>query len=124
MFLNRFLASAFALVGCASAAVIPNNDGFPKPNAQQLISIAKVAGGLLPNVPLPTKLGPGSKTTFQLIAFNELFEVAFFDSLLQNVTRGVEGYKINAHIDKITKILTTVRAVRFAAENTYFLCIS
>ncbi|XWW97969.1 hypothetical protein V2A60_005965 [Cordyceps javanica] len=99
-----------ALLGCVSAAAIPSNDGFPNPNAQQSLSIAKDAGGLLPNVPLPTKLGPGSKTTFQLIAFNELFEVAFFDSLLQNVTKGVEGYKINAHADKITKILTTVRA--------------
>lgn len=113
MLFIKSLSSVAALLGCASAAVIPNNDGFPKPNAQQQLSIAKDAGGLLPNVALPTKLGPGSKTTFQLIAFNELFEIAFFDSLLTNVTRGVEGFKINTHVDKITKILNTVRAVRF-----------
>ncbi|KAM3507426.1 hypothetical protein MY11210_007150 [Beauveria gryllotalpidicola] len=74
MFLNRYLTSILGLLGCVSAAVIPNNDGFPKPNAQQQIAIAKAAGGLLPNVKLPTKLG------------------------------------INMHVDKITKILTTVRA--------------
>ncbi|KAJ3497797.1 hypothetical protein NLG97_g1621 [Lecanicillium saksenae] len=110
MIFNTLLPSILGMLWCASAVVIPSNDGFPKPNAQQQLSIAKDAGGLLPNVPLPTKLGPGSKTTFQLIAFNELFEIAFFDSLLTNVTKGVEGYKINNHIDKITKILTTVRA--------------
>nr|AFK23388.1 later sexual development protein [Cordyceps militaris] len=111
MVLSRSLALVLALLGAVSAAVIPNNDGFPKPDAQQSLTIAKAAGGLLPNLPLPTTLGAGSKTTFQLIAFNELFEVAFFDSLLQNVTTGVEGYKILSNVEKITKILTTVRAV-------------
>ncbi|EGX89768.1 late sexual development protein [Cordyceps militaris CM01] len=110
MLLQRSWALLLALLGCASGAAIPSNDGFPSPSTQQQLSIAKDAGGLLPNVPLPTKLGPGSKTTFQLIAFNELFEVAFFDSLLQNITQGVEGYKIKAHKEKITKIVTTVRA--------------
>ncbi|KAM3447886.1 hypothetical protein MY3296_008302 [Beauveria thailandica] len=110
MFLEKSFTSIIGLLGCVSAAVIPNNDGFPKPNAQQQIAIAKAAGGLLPNVKLPTKLGPGSTTTFQLIAFNELFEVAFFNSLLSNITNRVEGYRINTHVDKITEILTTVRA--------------
>ncbi|KAM0664400.1 hypothetical protein ACQRIU_006982 [Beauveria bassiana] len=110
MLLCGSLASILSLLGGVLAAVIANRDSFPKPNAQQSLSIAKDAGGLLSNVPLPTKLGPGSKTTFQLIAFTELIEVAFFNSLLQNVTKGIEGYKVNAHSEKITKILTTVRA--------------
>ncbi|OAA57332.1 late sexual development protein [Cordyceps fumosorosea ARSEF 2679] len=110
MLLCRSCVPIIGLLGAVSAAVIPNNDGFPKPDTQQSLSLAKEAGGLLPNVPLPTKLGPGSKTTFQLIAFNELFETAFFDSLLQNVTKGVQGYKVEQHGEKITKILTTVRA--------------
>ncbi|KAM3498522.1 hypothetical protein MY10362_008161 [Beauveria mimosiformis] len=110
MLLNKPLTSILGLLGCVSAAVIPNNDGFPEPSAQQQIAIAKAAGGLLPNVKLPTKLGPGSTTTFQLIAFNELFEVAFFNSLLKNITNHVEGYRVNTHVDRITEILTTVRA--------------
>lgn len=105
------IVSALAFLGSASAAAIPNNDGFPTPNADQQIVIAKQAGGLLPNVPLPTKLGPGSTTTFQLIAFNELFEIAFFSSLLQNITNEVDGFKLSRHSDKLTKIITTVLAV-------------
>lgn len=111
MFSKKIATSIFALLGSASAVAIPNNDGFPSPNADQLVSIAKQAGGSLPNVALPDHLGAASKTTFQLIAFNELFESAFFDSLLKNVTNGVEGFVIGNHNDKLIKILTTIRAV-------------
>ncbi|OAA69731.1 late sexual development protein [Cordyceps fumosorosea ARSEF 2679] len=110
MLLCRSLAPILILLGGVSAAIIPNNDSFLKPNTQQVLSIAKEAGGLLPNLPLPTKLGPGSRTTFQLIAFTELVEVAFFNSLVQNVTKGNKGYEINGHVENITKILTTIQA--------------
>ena len=31
-------------------------------------------------------------TTLQIIAYNEIFEVAYFSSLLSNVTNNVTGY--------------------------------
>jgi hypothetical protein len=51
-----------------------------------------------------------SATTFQAIAFGELFEVAYFTSLLNNITDNVSGYEIGsgavrgAVIDAITAI--------------------
>lgn len=104
-------ASFLTLLGYVSAVAIPCNDGFPNPNADQQVAIAKEAGGLLPNVDLPTKLGPASIITFQLIRFNELFETAFFDSLIANVTKEIDGFKVHQHKDKLLKILTAIRAV-------------
>ena len=37
-----------------------------------------------------------SATTFQAIAFGELFEVAYFTSLLNNITNNVPGYEIGS----------------------------
>jgi hypothetical protein len=37
-----------------------------------------------------------SATTFQAIAFGELFEVAYFTSLLNNITNNVSGYEIGS----------------------------
>ena len=51
-----------------------------------------------------------SATTFQAIAFGELFEVAYFTSLLNNITDNVQGYEIGsgavrgAVIDALTAI--------------------
>lgn len=49
----------------------------------------------------------------KLIAFNELFEVAYFNDLLLNVTNNVPGYEIeNADERKfVIKVLTAVLAV-------------
>lgn len=112
MLFTKSTASLLALAGSVSAAAIPSNDGFPNPSADQKLAIAKQAGGLLPSIDLPTKLGPASTTTFQLIRFNELFETAFYDSLITNVTKGVDGFKVHQHKDKLLKILTTIRDVR------------
>lgn len=56
---------------------------------------------------------PDAITTLQVIAYNEIFEVAFFSSLLNNVTHCVEGYTDLAGLDKdyVTQILTQVIAV-------------
>ncbi|GJN71055.1 late sexual development protein [Purpureocillium lilacinum] len=97
------------LLGVALGAAIPNNDGFPAPNDQQKLGIAVQAGGLLPNTPPPTSLGAGSATAFQLIAFNELFETAYFGSLVQNISAGVEGYQAE-NKDELVKIFSTVLA--------------
>lgn len=90
--------------------MIPNNDGFPTPSDAQLREISLQAGGQLPGGPLPNNLGPGSKTAFQLIAFNELFETAFFSSLLYNVTENVHGYETDAK-ESVVKVLSAVLAV-------------
>lgn len=103
--------SLLGLLGLVTGAAVPNNDGFPMPNKDQQVTLAKQAGGKLPNVALPKKLGPGSTTAFQLIAFNELFETAYFDSLLQNITNGVQGYEAD-NKEELIKIFSTVRAVR------------
>jgi hypothetical protein len=50
------------------------------------------AHGTLPNGPLSKTLQPGDETIFELIAFNEFFEVAFFTSLLNNITHHVPGF--------------------------------
>ena len=115
MLVSSILASA-ALLGPVAGLVakraydIPSNDGFPKPNDQQVVTIAQQAGGKVPGGPLSTTLGAGSVTAFQLIAFNELFETAFFSSLLHNVTENVPGYEPDDKGEIVT-ILKTVLAV-------------
>ena len=81
----------------ASAAPTPFNpfplpNGFPNPSQSQLADIQKAAGGTLPNGPLPPTLKDDASTTLNLIALNELFEVAYFTQLLANVTQKVPGY--------------------------------
>jgi hypothetical protein len=102
--------STTLFLGSVWGATIPNNDGFPEPNDQQKLAIGQQANGLLPNSPLPSSLGEGSTTAFQLIAFNELFETAYFSSILQNITDGVEGFQAE-NKDELIKVFTTVRAV-------------
>lgn len=102
--------SLLGLLGLATGAAVPTNDGFPMPSMDQQVALAKQAGGKLPNVALPKELGPGSTTAFQLIAFNELFETAYFGSLLQNVTDSVQGYEAD-NKQELMRIFSTVRAV-------------
>jgi hypothetical protein len=91
----------------------PAPDGFPNPNAQQLLGIEKLAGGTLSNAPPPAKLANSSLTAFQAIAFGENFEVAYFSSLLNNVTHGMAGYECYGHFEKqeLANVLETVVAV-------------
>lgn len=115
--LSLLSAATAVLAGVAVAAPtakrsfsVPSDNGFPSPNAQQLLTIENEADGTLSNAPPPGKLANSSLTAFQLIAFNENFEVAFFNSLLQNVSNCVPGYE---HGDKpgLISVLKTVIAV-------------
>lgn len=106
-----------SLSGLAAGAVlpratVPSDNGFPMPNDQQKIAIAQQAGGLLPNSPPATSLGAGTTTAFQLIAFNELFETAYFSSLAQNISDKVPGYD-NVPAGALNEINTVV-AVSYA----------
>lgn len=86
------------------------SDGFPSPNPQQLQGIQNNADGTLSNAPPPPKLANSSLAAFQLIAYNENFEVAYFKSLLQNVTECSDGFE-SEHKDELVKVLTKVVAV-------------
>jgi hypothetical protein len=101
MIWSKIVAPA-AIVGAASARKVarafgePTENGFPNPNDQQVLAIAQQAGGKLPNAPPATSVGDGTATAFQLIAFNELFEVSYFTSLINNITSNAPGYQAPA----------------------------
>ncbi|KAF5667623.1 hypothetical protein FHETE_5681 [Fusarium heterosporum] len=114
-FSTLFVSSG--LIGSALAGLlprsfkVPSSDGFPSPSTEQLQQIAIQAGGKLPGAPLPTSLGDGSTVAFQLIAFNELFETAYFNSLLKNVTESISGYELDGEeLEGAKKIIKTVLA--------------
>ena len=86
------LLALSASVTAAPFNPFPLPDGFPNPSPTQLAEIETLAQGTLPNGPLPTSLKSTGVTTLQLIALNEIFEVAYFTSLLSNVTNNVTGY--------------------------------
>jgi len=101
-----------ALLGSVIAWPQLPQDGFPNPNAQQLMAIEQTAQGTPPNGPPPS---PGSVsqqgiTNFQLINFNENFEVAFFNSLVYNITNNVAGYNFSDPQEK-SFVLASLKAV-------------
>ncbi|KAG8526641.1 uncharacterized protein KY384_008070 [Bacidia gigantensis] len=85
------LSAALPLI-VASPVQFPLPDGFPNPSADQVVAIQQKAGGSLPGGPLPASLQPNGVTALKLIALNEIFEVAYFTSLLYNITHEVAGY--------------------------------
>ncbi|KAJ0107155.1 hypothetical protein J7T55_014685 [Diaporthe amygdali] len=122
MYYAYILNSVVALAGIAIAAPaiprsynIPASDGFPSPNPDQLATIQQKAGGQLPNGPPPPKLESSSLTAFQLILFNENFEVAYFSSLLENVTNNASGYQVDDH-QKRAELLSALEAVKAQEE--------
>jgi hypothetical protein len=88
------------------------NDGFPNPNSQQLQIIEDLAHGTLPNGPPPPSLSEQGGINFQFLQFNEEFEVAFFASLLHNITTNVPGYEIKDSDQQkfIIEVITAVLA--------------
>lgn len=77
----------------------PLANGFPNiaNPSDQLNQIQQDARGTLPkaapNAPAPATPQPDSLTSLGFIAFNELFEVAFFTELFNNVTTGASGFR-------------------------------
>lgn len=120
-----------ALAGLALAAPAiprsysaPTDDGFPNPSAAQLATIEQKADGQLSNAPPPPKLAGSSLTAFQLIAFNENFEVAYFSSLIENVTNNVPGYSLDSpnKNDELLSVLKTVKAVSWLLVSSVMTC--
>jgi hypothetical protein len=95
----------------------PLANGFPNISlgSDALIEIQKQAHGTLPNGPLPAEISDNSATVWQLIAFNELFEVAYFSNLIENITNGVSGYEL-ASPAALNVISTALEAVRAQEE--------
>lgn len=85
-------------------------DGMPSPSPDQLKMIEQNAHGTLPNGPPPPVISSEGIVNLQLIAFNELFEVAFFNSLITNITNKVEGYDIDDEEDRV-KTLNALKAI-------------
>ena len=98
-------SAAFA-AGIASAApaskrefspdnvYFPLANGFPNPSQDQVRQIQIEAHGTLSNAPPPPKISQEGVTNLKLVAFNELFEVAYFTELVYNLTNKVQGYDL------------------------------
>ncbi|KAJ5587597.1 uncharacterized protein N7459_003362 [Penicillium hispanicum] len=105
------LASAIAaapLKTVRASSELP--DGMPNPSPSELKKIEENAHGTLPNGPPPPVISDLGIVNLQLIAFNELFEVAFFNELLVNITKNVEGYRFSNDSDR-DLILRSFRAI-------------
>jgi len=105
----------------------PLSNGFPAANVD-VAPIEQVAGGLFPNA-APSPLSGGflsvadqTLAVLRLIAFNELFEVAFFTELLTNITNNVPGYDLRFGYDR-DYILASFKAIQ-AQEETHALVIN
>ncbi|GKT41586.1 uncharacterized protein ColSpa_01767 [Colletotrichum spaethianum] len=112
MQLTTTLAAAVATFASLSAAAPLERRSFSAdlPHTLEEIKIVEEdARGSLPNSAPPPKLEPSSLTTFQLIQFNEQFEVAFFSSMLENVTNGGDGWDVTEK-DKLVETLKIVVA--------------
>lgn len=94
----------------------PLGNGFPTVDSpsDSLTQINIQAHGSLPNGPPPPKApSMNSMTSLKLIAFNELFEVAFFTQLLSNITNNTAGYEVGGPEGSrkfMVKALTAVQA--------------
>ncbi|KAH0343986.1 hypothetical protein KCU81_g5005, partial [Aureobasidium melanogenum] len=100
----------------ASSKNLLLSNGFPNLSPSALADVNNAAHGTLSNASAGNISFPAdSLTNFQLIAFNELFEVAFFTSLLTNITTGVPGFEIPAHLNSLY-IIDTLIAVQAQEE--------
>lgn len=92
----------------------PLSNGFPNiaNPSSALTTIEIAAQGTLPNGPPPTSVTADTLTSLQLIAFNELFEVAYFTDLIYNITNNVAGYQIGGDgvQEFVLNALTAVQA--------------
>lgn len=89
----------------------PLTNGFPNVamGSSQLMDIQKQAHGTLPNTPLPSSMSDDSAATWQVIAFNEIWEVAFFTSLLTNITDGTYDVGSGAAKQIIVNAITAIQ---------------
>ncbi|KIW80142.1 hypothetical protein Z517_06757 [Fonsecaea pedrosoi CBS 271.37] len=104
--------------GSSNPFSFPLSNGFPNIQnpSSQLTAIESQAHGLLPNgPPPPSPPADDDLKSLRLIAFNELFEVAFFTELLYNVTHNVAGYQFQDQNQRQT-IIDAITAVQAQEE--------
>ncbi|KAJ5312787.1 hypothetical protein N7508_003617 [Penicillium antarcticum] len=77
---------------------LPN--GLITPSPSELETIEENAHGTLPNGPTPLSISEGGIVSLQMIAMNAMFEVSFFDALIENITAEVPGYRFASDDDK------------------------
>ena len=95
MYLTSILSFWVIVAGVAASPFkLPMRHPSPNSTAAQIDYHGELAGGRLPNGPVPTSLKKAGITALQLIALNEQFEVAYFTELVSNVTNSVLGYDI------------------------------
>ncbi|KAF3384410.1 hypothetical protein F1880_002382 [Penicillium rolfsii] len=105
--------SSLALFAAAAPAPLGKNplpDGMPSPSPQQVKLIQQAAHGTLPNGPPPPSISSEGFVNLKLIAFNELFEVAFFNELINNITNKIEGYDMEEEEDHV-QVLDALKAI-------------
>lgn len=92
----------------------PLSNGFPNISvpSDELLEIYSRAQGTLPNGALPSEIADDTALTLQLVAFNEFFEVAFFTSLLANITNGQPGFDVasGSALEIVVNALVAVQA--------------
>ncbi|KAJ6119884.1 hypothetical protein N7523_004164 [Penicillium sp. IBT 18751x] len=107
----RFPLSALALMSLVSSLLAAPTvrasepgedlpDGLPYPSPGELKIIEQNAHGTLPNGPPPPVISNRGILNLKLIAFNELFEVAFFSELITNITENLDGYRFTDEEDR------------------------
>lgn len=117
----RFFLSAFALLSLVSSLIAaptaraPDTgeklpDGLPYPSPNELKIIEQNAHGTLPNGAPPPVISNRGILNLKLIAFNELFEVAFFSELITNITENVDGYRFTDDDDR-TETLSWLKVI-------------
>jgi len=126
MFSKLVSASLIGLSAISSVSAAPfsygNNplgNGFPvvANPSQQLTGIEVQAHGTLPNgPPPPTKPSDDSLTSLRFIAFNELFEVAFFTELIGNLTANHNDYHHIHDNGALTFLVNSLKAVQAQEE--------
>ena len=120
MFTNVATATLIGF-SCLSAVVsavpfsFPLANGFPNPSSTQIAAIEQQAHGSLPNGGPPPSLKDDTFNSLRLIAFNELFEVAFFTELISNITAHKDGYEIHG-VKKEASILAALAAIQAQEE--------
>ncbi|KAK4560996.1 hypothetical protein LTR86_004951 [Recurvomyces mirabilis] len=85
----------------------PLSNGFPNitKGSQTQKDIETQAHGQIPNQPPPPPPHADSLLSLGFVAFNELFEVAFFTELIYNITNNVPGYDNVPNRDNVLEIL-------------------
>jgi len=107
MALTPFVSAA--PIEARDSPAFPLQDGFPTPSPAQLKDIETRAFGTLSNAK-GVPVSADGLINLQLIALNELFEVAYFTELLYNLTNKVPGYDLGNGHQFITDAITAVVA--------------